>query len=100
MYIRAALITHELEWLEHKGRRAELELKSSTREIVYIRNTNVTQTIKHILSYYWLSLSCFVYNSHCIQAVLSVILTFVPLYRKQDVNKDMYSSMQAHFKMK
>ena len=29
-----------------------------------------------------------------------VILTFVPLYRKQYVNIDMYSSMQVYFKMK
>ena len=42
---RAALTTHELEWLEHWGRRAELELKSSTRELVYFWNTNVTQNI-------------------------------------------------------
>ena len=34
------------------------------------------------------------------KCVASVILTFVPLYRKQYVNIDMYSAMQAHFKMK
>ena len=31
--------------------------------------------------------------------MLSVILTFEPLYRKNHVNIDMYSSMQAHSKM-
>ena len=43
--IRAALATQEIEWLEHWGRRAELELKLSTRELVYVWYTNVTQNI-------------------------------------------------------
>ena len=74
--------------------------KSSTRELVHFWNTNITQNIQHKLSYYCLLLSCFVYNPQCIKAMLSVILTFVPLYRKQYVNIDMYSSMQAQLKMK
>ena len=41
---RAALTTHELEWLEPWGKLAELELKGSNRELVYVRNTNVTQS--------------------------------------------------------
>ena len=41
---RAALTTHELEWLEHWGKLAELELKRSNRELAYVENTNVTQT--------------------------------------------------------
>ena len=42
---RASPTTHKLEWLEHSGRRAELELKLLTREFVYVWNTNVTQNI-------------------------------------------------------
>ena len=41
---RAALTTHELELLEPWGKLAELELKCSNRELVYVENTNVTQT--------------------------------------------------------
>ena len=41
---RAALTTHELEWLELWGKLAELELKCSNRELVYVGNTNVTQS--------------------------------------------------------
>ena len=41
---RAALTTHELEWLEPWGKLAELELKCSNRELVYVGNTNVPQT--------------------------------------------------------
>ena len=33
---RAALTTHELEWLEPWSKLPELELKSSNRELVYI----------------------------------------------------------------
>ena len=44
IYIRAALTTHELEGLEPWGKLAELELKGSNRELVYVRNTNVTQS--------------------------------------------------------
>ena len=40
---RAALTTHELEWLEPWGKLAELELKCSNRELVYVRNTNITE---------------------------------------------------------
>ena len=36
--IRAALTTHELEWLEHWGRQAELKLKFSTHELVHVGN--------------------------------------------------------------
>ena len=39
---RAALTTHKFEWLKHWGRLAELELKWSTQELVYVRNINVT----------------------------------------------------------
>ena len=42
--IRAALITHELEWIEHWGRPAKLELKWSTRELLYVGKTNITQS--------------------------------------------------------
>ena len=38
--IRAALITHKLEW----GRPAKLELKWSTRELLYVGKTNITQS--------------------------------------------------------
>ena len=41
---RAALTTHELEWLEPWDKLAELELKCSNRELVYYGNTNVTQS--------------------------------------------------------
>ena len=41
---RAALTTHKLKWLEPWGKLAELELKSSNRELVYVGNTNVTQS--------------------------------------------------------
>ena len=41
---RAALTTHELEWLEPWGKLAELELKCSNRELVYVGKTNVTQS--------------------------------------------------------
>ena len=43
IYIRAALTTHELEWLEHWSKLAELELKCSNRELVYVGDTNVTE---------------------------------------------------------
>ena len=42
--IRAALTTHELEWLEPWAKLAELELKCSNRELVFVGNTNVTQS--------------------------------------------------------
>ena len=41
---RAALTIHELEWLEPWGKLAELQLKCSNRELVYVGNTNVTQS--------------------------------------------------------
>ena len=44
IYTRAALTTHELEWLEHWGKLAELEPKCSNPELVYVGNTNVTQS--------------------------------------------------------
>ena len=40
---RAAHTTHELEWLEHWSKLAELELPCSNRELVDVGNTNVTQ---------------------------------------------------------
>ena len=40
---RAALTTHELEWLEPWGKLAELELKCSNLELVDVGDTNVTQ---------------------------------------------------------
>ena len=44
---RAALTTHELDWLEPWGKLSELELKCSNRELVYVGNTNVTQHLTH-----------------------------------------------------
>ena len=44
MHIRAALTTHKLEWLEPWAKLAELELECSNRELVYVGNTNVTQS--------------------------------------------------------
>ena len=44
MQYRAALTTHKLKWLEHWGRLAELELKWSTCELLYVRIINVTQS--------------------------------------------------------
>ena len=41
---RAALTTHKLEWLEPWSKLAELELKCSNRELVYVGNTKVTQS--------------------------------------------------------
>ena len=41
---RAALTSHTLEWLEQWGRLAELELKWSTCELIYVGNTNVIQS--------------------------------------------------------
>ena len=41
---RAALTTNELELLEPRGKPAELGLKCSNRELVYVGNTNVTQS--------------------------------------------------------
>ena len=43
IYIRAALNTHELEWLEPWSKLAELELKCSDRELVDVGNTDVTK---------------------------------------------------------
>ena len=42
--LRAALTTHKLEWLESWSKLAELELKCSNRELVYVGNANVTQS--------------------------------------------------------
>ena len=41
---RAALTTHKLKWLEPWAKLAELELKCSNLELVYVGNTNVTQS--------------------------------------------------------
>ena len=93
---RAALTTHKLEWLEPWGKLAELELKCSNRELVYIyiyiENANVTQSTQHKLLTYvhnCLSLSCLFNNLQCIyiQAVSSVILTFVPRQHVLKLNK-------------
>ena len=47
---RAALTSHKLEWLELWGSLAELELKWSTCELVYVGNTNVIQSnLTHLL---------------------------------------------------
>ena len=43
-YIGAALTTHELEWLKPWGKLAELDLKCSNLELVFVGNTNVTQS--------------------------------------------------------
>ena len=43
IYIRAALTTHELEWLEPWRKLAELELKCSNRELVDVENIHLTQ---------------------------------------------------------
>ena len=40
----AALTTHKLEWLEPWGKLAELELKCSNHELVYVGNTKVTKS--------------------------------------------------------
>ena len=44
MFHRPPLTTYKLEWLEHWGRLAELELKWSTHELVYVGNTSATQS--------------------------------------------------------
>ena len=41
---RAALTSHKLEWLKQWGRLAELEMKWSTCELIYVGNTNVIQS--------------------------------------------------------
>ena len=67
--LRAALITHELEWLEPWAKLAELELKCSNRELVYVGNTNVTQHLTHIIKIHnCLSRSCLLYNLQCIHS--------------------------------
>ena len=81
--VRAALTTHELEWLEPWGKLAELELKCSNHELVYVGNKNVTQSTEHILlTYiYMYAYRCnvfFTISNVYNQVVLSVILTFVP----------------------
>ena len=43
-FSKAALTTHKLRWLEHWGSLAELKLKWSTRELVYVGDINVTQS--------------------------------------------------------
>ena len=66
---RAALTTHELEWLEPWGKLAELELKCSNRELIYVGNTNVTEHLTNIINIHnCLSLSCFLYNHQCIHS--------------------------------
>ena len=78
---RAALTTHKLEWLEPWGKLAELELKCSNRELVYVGNTNVTQSTLHTLLTY-ITAYCwhvfFTISNVYIHMVLSVILTSVP----------------------
>ena len=87
---RAALTTHELEWLEPWGILAELELKCSNRELVYVGNTNVTQSTLHTLLAYLTAYCChfcLTISNVYIQAVLSVILTFVPRQHVLKLNK-------------
>ena len=48
-FARAALTTHKLEWLEPWGKLVELKLKCSNRELLYVGNTNVTQSTQHTL---------------------------------------------------
>ena len=60
LYTRAALTTHELEWLEPWSKLAELELKCSNRELV-VGNTNVTQGTYHTLSTYITAYRCHVF---------------------------------------
>ena len=43
VFIRPALTTHKLEWLEPWSKLPKLELKCSNRELVGVGNTNVTQ---------------------------------------------------------
>ena len=95
---RAALTTHELKWLEPWVKLAELELKCSNRELVYVGNTNVTQSTSHTLLTYITAYRCpsfFTISNIYIQAVLSVILTFVPrqhvlkLSKHDNINKSL-----------
>ena len=71
---RAALTSHNLEWLEQWGRLAELELKWSTC-LCWKHNRNTEHLTHLLMTAYRRRL---VYNLQCIQTVLSVILTFVP----------------------
>ena len=93
VHIRAALTTHELELLELRVKLAELELKCSNRELVYVGYTNVTQSTKHPLLTYITAYHCHVFFTIAnvyIQAVLSVIMTFVPhqhVLKHGNVNK-------------
>ena len=90
MFIRAALTTHELEWLEPWGKLAELELKCSNRELVSVGNTNVTQSTQHTLLTCITAYRCHVFfaiSNVNIQAVLCVILTFVPRQHVLKLNK-------------
>ena len=74
---RAALITHELEWLEHWSKLVELELKCLNRELVDVGDTNVTYRC-HVF---------FTIPNVYIQAVLSIKLTFVPRQHLLKLNK-------------
>ena len=77
---RAALTAHELELLERWVKLTKLELKCSNRELVYVGYTNVTQSTQHTLLTYITAYRChvlFTIANVYIQAVLSVILTFV-----------------------
>ena len=88
--IRAALTTHELEWLEPWSKLAELELKCSNRELVDVGNTNVTQGTKHTLSTCITAYRCHVFftiSNVYIQAVLSVKLTSLPRQHVLKLNK-------------
>ena len=75
IYVRAALTTHELEWFEPWGKLAAHELKCSNRELVYVGNTNVTQSTFLTISNVY------------IQAVLNAILTFLPRQHVFELNK-------------
>ena len=89
-WIRAALTTHKLEWLKPWGKLAELELKCSNRELVYVGNTNIRQSTLHTLLTYITDYRCHVFftiSNVYIQVVLSVILTFVPRQHVLKLNK-------------
>ena len=91
---RAALTTHKLEWLEPWGKLAELELKCSNRKLVYVGNTNVTQSTLHTLLTYVTAYRCHIFltiSNVYIRVVLSIILTFVP--RQHVLKLDKYGNV-------
>ena len=90
VYIYILELHSPLEWLEPLSKLAEVELKCSNRELVDVGNTNVSQGTKHTLSTYITAYRCHVFftiSNVCIQAVLSVKLTFVPRQHVLKLNK-------------